>query len=137
MKAGEEGIMVIRLHPKNTNEHFELEDIGRQQGAHVFTAGGSPTKIDYRTKGTPILTSLLDDRIEPASQLVYGFPKVELRCLPVLPLNLPRGHVRWWQHTCAVKFSWLQHSTSGAPEGGRKGRWGGGWLSVSKPTLQT
>ena len=41
---------------------FSFETITRQSGpSTVSFLGGSPTKIDYRKKGTLILTSLLED----------------------------------------------------------------------------
>ena len=38
---------------------------------HFFWGGGSPTKIDYRKKGTLILTSLLED-LENQNEVVGG-----------------------------------------------------------------
>ena len=35
----------------------------------IYPLGGSPNRIDYRKKGTPVLTSLLEDLVSPT-----GFP---------------------------------------------------------------
>ena len=40
---------------------------------HPFLGEGSPTKIDYRKKGTLILTSLLEDLVEPPGVISLFF----------------------------------------------------------------
>ena len=57
----------------------ELRDVLAWQDSNE----GSPTKIDYRTKGTLILTSLLEDLV------VLGNP-----CLVVLKANQGKPHFR-------------------------------------------
>ena len=65
-----------------------------------FGGEGSPTKIDYRKKGTLILTALLEDlvrkaRNEPFICLLPGEMRAT-RCPAVESLQNPQGSIQLW-----------------------------------------
>ena len=87
---------------------------------YSFLGEGSPNKIDYRKKGTLILTSLQEDLVGPT----FGFQNVQTESWLKL-----QASVVWFVQNWQVKqFSPLQRTVLSpsalSPWGGRATEWG-------------